>query len=246
MHRARTPSRLGALTAAAASAAWGLLGAPPVAAQAPPGGAPSIYSCVDDRGHILTSDRPIPECVGKGKPQRRINPDGSTHDIVPPTLTAEERAREDARQQAAADARAAQADAVRRDRNLLARYPDEPSHLRARQAALDPVRLAIKNSELRLRELANERKPLQEEAQFYVGKPLPPKLKSALDANDAAVEAQHASEVTQQAELDRVNSLYDAELVRLRRLWAGAPAGSLGPLAGGGLTGSNPAASVKQ
>jgi hypothetical protein len=27
----------------------------------------------------------------------------------------------------------------------------------------------------------------------------------------------------------RINALYDAELARLRKLWAGAPAGSLGP-----------------
>jgi len=30
----------------------------------------------------------------------------------------------------------------------------------------------------------------------------------------------------------RINRLYDAELDRLRRLWAGAPPGSLGPMAG--------------
>ena len=30
-------------------------------------------------------------------------------------------------------------------------------------------------------------------------------------------------------ELERINKLYDAELDRLRRLWAGAPPGSLGP-----------------
>jgi hypothetical protein len=30
----------------------------------------------------------------------------------------------------------------------------------------------------------------------------------------------------------RINRLFDAELERLRRLWAGAPPGSLGPLPG--------------
>jgi hypothetical protein len=28
----------------------------------------------------------------------------------------------------------------------------------------------------------------------------------------------------------RINALYDAELLRLKKLWGGAPAGSLGPL----------------
>jgi hypothetical protein len=53
-----------------------------------------------------------------------------------------------------------------------------------------------------------------------------------MDANEASVEAQRSSASTQEAELGRINKLYDAELERLRKLWAGAPAGSLGPLPG--------------
>jgi hypothetical protein len=112
----------------------------------------------------------------------------------------------------------------------MLRYPNEAAHQRAREAALDTVRQAIRTTELRLKELAVERRPLDNEAEFYAGKPLPPKLKQALDANDAAVEAQRAVTQTQQAELDRINRVYDAELERLRRLWAGAAPGSLGPL----------------
>jgi len=70
--------------------------------------------------------------------------------------------------------------------------------------------------------------PLLDEAEFYVGKPLPSKLKLALDANDASLEAQKSLVQNQQAEIVRINALYDAELARLRKLWAGAPAGSLG------------------
>ena len=36
---------------------------------------------------------------------------------------------------------------------------------------------------------------------------------------------------TQEAELERINALYDAELGHLRRLWAGARPGSLGAVA---------------
>jgi hypothetical protein len=194
------------------------------AAKAPAG----IYTCTDDKGRRLTADRPIPEC--SHREQQILNSDGSLKSILPPTLTAEERADKEARERAAADARAAAADAVRRDRNLMARYPNEASHQRAREAALDTVRLAIKATEIRLRELAAERKPLRDEAEFYQGKTLPPKLKAAIDANDATYEAQRSAAQNQEAELGRINKLYDAELERLRKLWSGAPAGSLGPL----------------
>ena len=190
--------------------------------------AAGIYACTDDKGRKLTSDRPIPECVNRE--QKLLNRDGSVRAVQPPTLTAEERAEAEARERAAAEAKAAQADAVRRDRNLMARYPTEAAHNRGREAALDTVRLAVKATELRLRELTNERKPLMAEAEFYVGKPLPPKLRLAMDANDAAMDAQRSAVANQAAELDRINRLYDAELARLRALWAGAPAGSLGAL----------------
>lgn len=206
-----------------------LLLAAPLLAAAQAAAKPSgIYTCTDDKGRRLTADRPIPEC--SGKEQHVLNRDGSLKTVVPPTMTAEERAEKEARDRVAADARAAQADAVRRDRNLVARYPNEASHTRAREAALDSVRLAMKATEVRLRELAAERKPLHDEAEFYEGKPLPPKLKAAMDANDTSVEAQRTAQSNQEAELGRINRIYDAELDRLKKLWSGTPAGSMGPL----------------
>lgn len=187
-----------------------------------------IYTCIDSKGRRLTADRPIPEC--SAKEQLVLNQDGSVRKVVPPTMTAEERLAAEAKQRAAAEARMAQLDAVRRDRNLMARYPNEAAHQRARESSLDTVRVAIKATEMRLRDLAQQRKPLKNEAEFYLGKPLPPKLKAAIDANDAALEAQKASAATQEAELGRINGLYDIELERLRRLWAGAAPGTLGAL----------------
>ena len=129
-----------------------------------------IYSCTDDQGRRITADRPIPSCTAKE--QRVLNKDGSLKTVFPPILTAEERAEKEAHERKLAEARATQADAVRRDRNLLARYPNEAPHRKAREAALDTVRAAIKTTEMRLQDLAAERKPLLAEAEFYVGKAL--------------------------------------------------------------------------
>lgn len=200
----------------------------PVVAQTASSAASGIYTCTDDRGRRLTSDRPIPEC--RAKEQQILNRDGSLRAIHPPTLTAEERADKEARERKAAEIRMVQAEAVRRDKNLLARYPNEDAHRRAREAALDNVRLAIKATEQRLKDLAAERKPLLDEAEFYKGRALPAKLKAQVDANDAAVDAQKASSANQEAEVSRLNRLYDIELARLQKLWAGANPGSLGPL----------------
>ncbi|NUZ04437.1 hypothetical protein [Piscinibacter koreensis] len=189
-------------------------------------GNPGIYSCVDASGKKLTSDRPIAEC--QARDQRVLNPDGSVKRILPPTLTAEERADQEERERQEATARAARNDAIRRDRNLVQRYPNEAAHNKAREKALDDVRNSVRLSEQRVSLLTAERKPLLDEAEFYVGKPLPGKLKSALDANDAALAAQRALVQNQQQEVVRINAIYDAELARLKKLWAGAPAGSVG------------------
>ena len=111
----------------------------------------------------------------------------------------------------------------------MTRYPNEAAHRKAREAALDDLRAAMRASEARLRGLAADRKPLMDETEFYKGKPLPPKLKQQMEANEVATEAQKQLIVNQQAELGRINALYDAELAHLRKLWAGAQPGSIGP-----------------
>jgi Domain of unknown function (DUF4124) len=179
-----------------------------------------IYTCKDPNGKRLTSDRPIPECLDSE--QRVLNKDGSQKQVLPPRMTAAERAMYEAELKKREKAEQAYKDAVRRDRNLAGRYPNEALHRKAREAALDDVRKSIASSEARLAELAKERKPLLADAEFYKGKPLPFKLKSSLDANEAQQQAQHDIIDTQKAEMVRVNSMYDIELTRLKKLWAGA------------------------
>jgi hypothetical protein len=188
--------------------------------------AAKIYSCVDGAGKRLTSDRPIAECTARE--QRLLNADGSTKKVLPPTMTAEERADAEAREREKAARRAAEVDAIRRDRNLRLRYPNEATHQKARLAALDDLKRTLQLSERRLEALAAEKKPLLEEAEFYVGRAMPTGLKQQLDGIDATVEAQRALILNQQAESQRINATFDTELARLRTLWAGAPPGSLG------------------
>jgi hypothetical protein len=184
-----------------------------------------IYTCTDDRGIRRTSDRPIVECIDRE--QRVLNADGSVKRIVPPTLTAEERAEREAVERKAAEERAALNDAVRRDRNLKARFPNEATHQRAREAALEVVRVALRASQKRITELEVERKPLLSEVEFYRGRSLPARLKQQLEANETSVAALRDLIHTQEAELQRINGIYDAELDHLRKLWNGARPGSI-------------------
>ncbi|MEP7302646.1 MAG: DUF4124 domain-containing protein [Caldimonas sp.] len=235
----RLPSpRLGGLPGVVAAALCLVLGAgaqaqanrPIVSKPAP---AAQIFQCVDAAGKKITSDRPIVDCSSSGRDQRELNPDGSFKRSVPPPPTADEAADADSRARMAAAALAARNDAIRRDRNLVNRFPDEAAHAKARAKALDDIGNSVRISEARINLLNAERKPLMDEAEFYVGKIMPSKLKNALDSNDASLEGQKALVQNQQTEVVRINTRYDEELTRLRKLWAGAPAGSLGPLSPG-------------
>lgn len=187
--------------------------------------AQGIYTCTDSRGRKLTSDRPILECLDRE--QKVLNKDGSPRGVLPPSLTAEERAELEARERRREQERMALQDAIRRDKLLLSRYPNEKAHRKAREEALEDVRKSIQNSEQRIAELERERKPLLDEAEFYKGKQMPAKLKQSLEFVEVAVEAHRTLIRNQQAELSRINFLYDQELDRLRKLWVGAKPGSL-------------------
>jgi len=222
----RTLSRK-ASTLTGACALWVAAGS--VWAQAPaPGTAVDIYVCTDDQGRRITADRPIRECMDR--PQRILNPDGSQRGVKNPPMTAQERAAKEAQERQAAEEAAAKAEAVRRDRNLLSRYRNEDMHRAARESALDPVRLTMDLTETRLAQLRRERRALEEETRAPKSKDHAATLKLQLEANEAAAAAQRENTASQRAELDRINRIYDIELERLKRLWAGEPAGSMGAI----------------
>jgi hypothetical protein len=191
---------------------------------------PRIFQCTLPDGRKVTSDKPIVECMNAGKPQRELNKDGSEKGVFEAPPTEEEKGeRERINRQREAERTALEIE-IRRDRDMVKRYPNEAAHGKARARALDDVANAVRSSEARIKLLLQERKPMEDEKEFFVGKPLPNKLKLALDGNDAALEAQRSLVQNQQTEIVRVNALYDAELARLKKLWAGAQPGTLGPV----------------
>lgn len=188
--------------------------------------ASQVFTCVAANGRTLTSDRLIAECMDRE--QRVLSRDGMLVRVVPPSLTADERTEKEARDRRLAAEKEAKAEAARRDRSLMQRFPNTETHQKARESALADILTSMQLSELRQRELAAERKPLLDEAEFYKGKAMPAKLRQQLDANEAATGAQRDVQNNQKAELDRVNKLFDTELGRLKRLWAGAEPGTVG------------------
>lgn len=195
--------------------------------------AQSIYTCTDSRGRKLTSDRPIAECVDRE--QFELNPSGTIKRRIGPSLTAQERAAQEARERQLAEERARQLDEKRRDRALLIRYPNRATHDAERREALTMVDEVIKSARKRVVDLQRQLVAIEAEMEFYKKDPskAPASLKRQIEENAQNTDAQNRFIVLQDEEKKRINARFDEELQRLQMLWAqaGTAASALAPAA---------------
>lgn len=178
-----------------------------------------IYTCIDSKGRRITSDRPITECLDRE--QRELTGSGTVKRVVPPSYTAEERARIDAQKKAEEALQARIAEEKRRDRALLIRYPNKPVHDKERADALAQIDEVISAVNKRAQALLDQRKDISAELEFYqndVSK-APLWLRRKLEDNEQQVAVQQRFVVEQTQEKLRLNARFDEELVKLRQLW---------------------------
>ena len=178
-----------------------------------------IYSCVDRKGRRLTSDRPIPECLDRE--QRELGKTGIVKRVVPPSYTADERARIDAQKKAEDMQRARLAEEKRRDRALMVRYPNQAMHDKERTDALLQIDEVINAVTKRVETLGRQRKEIDIELEFYQGdvKKAPSWLQRKLEDNEQQVQIQKRFLGEQSQEKQRINGRFDEELAKLKQLW---------------------------
>jgi len=195
--------------------------------------ASGIYSCVDSRGRTITADRPISDCVDRE--QRELNPSGTTKRKVDPTPTAKEQADREEKDRQAQQAALRAQEERRRERALLIRYPTPAAHDRERADALAQIDAVIQAARKRLSELAQDRKKVDDEMEFYsrdVSR-APTSLKRELDDIQQSESVQNRFISDQEEEKKRVNARFDDERARLAKLW---PPQALTPAAAGGAS----------
>ncbi|MEJ8845675.1 DUF4124 domain-containing protein [Variovorax rhizosphaerae] len=186
----------------------------------PPTNAPGIFSCVDAYGRTITSDRPIADCLDRE--QRELTPSGTVRRRLEPSYTAKEQAEREERARQAQIAAAKQTDERRRERALLMRYPNDATHERDRAEALGQIDAVIQSARKRQGELADERKKIDAELEFYRNdiSRAPPALRRQVEESTQSLGVQNRFIGEQEEEKRRVNQRFDDERTRLRQLWA--------------------------
>jgi hypothetical protein len=194
------------------------------AAAAPVSLAQGIFTCTTSSGRKITSDRPIAECLNQD--QKELNASGSVKRIVKPVMTAEEQRVADQKLKSENEEKARIEEERRKNRALLSRYPNRASHDKERGLALAQVDEVIKAAQKRISELADERKKIGEELEFYKKDPAkaPASLRRQVEDNERSVAVQKRFIGDQDDEKKRANVRFDEELDRLRKLWAQAAA----------------------
>lgn len=185
----------------------------------PQGAAGGIYTCVDRNGRRLTADRPIAECLDRE--QRELSPSGTVRRQIGPTLTELERAALEVQRRKEAEERARVVEERRRERVLVARYPDKATHDVERAAAIQLVDDVTSTAEKRIAELKAERKKFDVEMEFYKRDPnkAPMVLRRRIAENDDSMGEQQRFIAGQDQEKRRVHARFDTELAQLRKLW---------------------------
>jgi hypothetical protein len=140
---------------------------------------------------------------------------------VGPTLTAQEKIQQEAKEKLAMQERARLDEEKKRDRALLVRYPNEAVHQKERAEALAQISVVRQAATVRAAELSVEYGKLQDEMAFYAKDPkrAPTKLRMQLNAAKSALEGQDHFIADKDLETARTNARFDEELQRLRPLW---------------------------
>ncbi len=186
--------------------------------------AQGVYTCVDGKGRRITSDRPIVECLDREQEKRGNT--GIVRQVVPPSYTADERAKLEAQRRLEDEQRARVQEERRRERALMIRYPNQGVHDKERADALSQIDEVIGAVNKREQALLAQRKDIDVEMEFYQGdvSKAPNWLKRKIEDNEKQMLVQKRFLDEQAQEKQRINARFDEELAKLRQLWTTASA----------------------
>ncbi len=170
-----------------------------------------MYKCVDAKGKTYYTQIPPNECLGRDT--QELNKSGTLVRRAPREvpLTPEQQAAQEAeRKKKLADAEKDKEER-RKSAALLNTYASEKDIDEARARSLKEAEAAIQETERRIADAQKRQKALDAEKEFYVKKPMPPKLKQ--DITNIEIEVKNQTELldAKKKEIGTINAKYDED-----------------------------------
>lgn len=176
----------------------------------------ATYCCIDDSGKQVCADILPQACYGRA--YREINSHGITVRRIDAPMSPEQRAAKEAEARKVREEELRRKEEDRKNRALLATYTSEQEIDYARDRAIVDVQKAIKTSQEKLNELAEQKQTLDAEAEFYKKKGPPPQLQAQMRDNDAEIKAQLAAIEARNKDIEALRKRYEDEKLRYREL----------------------------
>ena len=175
-----------------------------------------IYSCKDESGRVLTSDRPLAECGNRTI--RLLRTDGLQKGEIAAPLTVEQRAQKEIDDQK----RRVQENALREqkqyDRALIAAFPSVQALEASRKRQVGEIMQEITAAKKRIEFKYPDLEAANAELEFYKTKPPPASLKNKIQTAAHSILVEDELIATKNAEIAMLNKKYDTDGKRLREL----------------------------
>ncbi|MBP6139548.1 MAG: DUF4124 domain-containing protein [Brachymonas sp.] len=181
--------------------------------------ATEIYTCTDNNGKQVVSDRPIATCIDRE--QKLLSGSGVVKKIVPPSYTAQEKRAIEERKKLA-EQELLKAQAKERSIAMLAqRYPNSDAHQKARNEAAREISVRIYAANARLQVIKADRQNVETELEFYKKNPekAPYKLREQFKsiAENEAITLRYID--NQNKDLAALHKRFDDEMALLENVW---------------------------
>ena len=177
-----------------------------------------MYKCKDASGRVYYTQVPPRESLGRETEE--LNKSGVViKETQRPATPAEVKAREGERKKKAEQEELAR-EARRKDTALLNTYSSEKDIEDQRARALQEAQDQIAATEKTITGAQKRQKDLESEKEFYVKKPMPPKLKQEISNVDIEIKTQTALLEAKKTEIAKINSKYDEDKKRYVELTA--------------------------
>lgn len=199
---------------------------PILAALALPASA-DFYCCQDPASGRRNCGDTLPD-VCRGRAYRILDKSGNVIREVGPPLTAEQKAAQAAEAQRQKEQEELAREQRRKDQALLDTYSSLRDIDLAQEKAENDVKLSISSAEAQIQSIRAKRKKLEDEAEFYKKKGLPPELEKSLKATAHEIKLQEELRDLKKNDFATIKAKYDGDRQRYLGLTGSGrrPAGS--------------------